>query len=354
MNLIRTLGSVVVVGGALLAGGASLPRARTRESWPPAPKAAIVAVVDGARITSDDLDVRLADLLPAASYHGHVEADRLLSLKRAALDELVLDELIHREAIKQGMEAAPSAVEAEWNAVLARFERPADFRAALAENGLTDGQFRARLARSVVVREARRARDGQPISAQDVEAYYREHHSSFRHPERVHLLQILLRADPADAASWPRAERRARAVLQRLQQGQDFGALARVTSEDEYRVKDGDMGVVHRGRLDEAFEAAVFSAPVGRLAVARSIYGVEVFKVQERLPESDLSIDEARPIIVKRLRDQAVHVWHTRLLAAARVEIRDAVLRAAHPAPLAPLQATSARATTANSAGGLQ
>ena len=72
----------------------------TSEAAAPSPARA-VAYVNGTAITSDDLDVRLSQILPLASYHGNLPPDRIVSLKRTALDELVLDELIGREAVAQ-------------------------------------------------------------------------------------------------------------------------------------------------------------------------------------------------------------------------------------------------------------
>jgi peptidyl-prolyl cis-trans isomerase C len=305
-----------------------------------------VAIVEGNAITGDEVEIRLAEILPAASYHGNVDAARLLALRRAALDELVLDELIYREAVAHGQTASPAQIGAELALVKSRFESPEQFAAALAENDLTEHELRSRLAKTVTVREARTAHARQVITGSDIEAYYRDNAAKFQRPEQVHLLEILVRADPSDPASARKAERKAHRLLGRVDAGEDFGEVARAYSEDEYRVKNGDMGLVHRGRLDQAFDAAVFQAPVGRLAVARSLYGYQVFKVLERRPPVQLSLDEARPIIAESLerqrREERLRTWHARLLAAARVEIRDPSLRAASAADLsAPLAIAS-------------
>jgi len=301
--------------------------------------AEVVAVVNGTPIGSDELDVRLEQLLPIASYHGLVEPDRLLPLRRAALDDLVLDELIYREATAADRRARAETVEADLAAVKARFDNAGQFATALRENGLTEDGFRRRLARNVLVREARAEHARQVVVTEaDITAYYRQNPAKFQHPERVHLLEILFRTDPAEPLSTVAAERKARATLARLRRGEDFGTIASASSEDEYRVKDGDMGLVHRGRLDAEFEAAVFSTPPGRFEIARSLYGFEVFKVLERQPSTQLSLEEARPIIAESLerqrREEGLRAWHARLLVGARIEIRDAALRNAHAAKL--------------------
>jgi parvulin-like peptidyl-prolyl isomerase len=297
-----------------------------------------VAYVNGAAISSDDLDLRLSQILPLASFHGNLPTDRLLSLKRAALDELVLDELIYREAAAAGRRPSPAAVDAEVASVRSRFDSDDAFAAALRENGLDTAAFRERLGRAVVIREAREARSHPGVSEADLAAYYRNNGPKFQRPEQVRLRQILFRVDPADPATAGPAEAKARVALERLRRGEPFGPLARRESEDEYRVKDGDMGFVHRGRLDREFEDAVFAAPAGEPQLARSLHGFEVFEVLERQPAAQLAFEQARPIIAERLarqrRTEGLRDWKTRLLEGAHVQIRDQALLRARPAEL--------------------
>jgi parvulin-like peptidyl-prolyl isomerase len=340
--------SAIVVGGVIVLGvsaGSAIRYTPAKTWFAAAPALAsmpgtggdVVAVVNGAPITADDLEIRLDSMLPLESYHGHVEPDRLLSLRRAALDDLVLDEMIYREAIASGRRAPPEAVAAEMSSVRARFDDPGQFEAALRESGLTERAFRERLERAVLVREAREAHESQAVSDAEIAGYYQQNASKFLRPERVHLVEVLFRTDPADPSTAVAAREKALQVLNRVNDGEDLGAIASALSEDEYRVKDGDMGWVHRGRLDADFESLVFAAEPGRLEIARSIYGFEVFKVLERQPPRQLSLDEARPIIEsgleKQKREEALREWRGELLAGARVEIRDLALRDAQAAP---------------------
>lgn len=326
----------VAAFGMLAAGTFALGALRARALS--AADVTAVAFVNGARITGDEVEVRVAELMPSASYHGSLSADRLLGLRRAALDDLVLDELIHREALIKGQSAPADHVDADLTLVKGRFDSEKDFAAALRENGLSEDEFRDRIAKKVTIREARAEHARQAVTDADVEAFYGRNSARFQRPEQVHLVEILVRAEPGDAASARTADRTARALFNRISRGEDFGAVARASSQDEYRVKDGDMGFVHRGRLDETFDKAVFEAPVGRLCIVRTLYGYQVFEVLERRPPTQLSLDEARPIIVEGLgrqrRDEAIHAWHERLRAGADIDIRDRVLRSARPAAL--------------------
>jgi len=43
---------------------------------------------------------------------------------------------------------------------------------------------------------------------------------------------------------------RAREVIDMIKTGEDMSTLVRAYSDNPYRVKGGDLGLVHRGRLD--------------------------------------------------------------------------------------------------------
>jgi parvulin-like peptidyl-prolyl isomerase len=315
-----------------------------------------VARVNDAAVTAEDLELRLAQILPVASYHGHIEEARLRPLRRAALDELILDELIYEEARAAGRSAPPAAVDEALIAVEARFGTAEAFAEGLKEAGITERDFRERLARTELVRLARETHARQVVTDADVEAHYRENASRFKRPEQVHLLEILIRAEPGDPTSAADAERKARAILARLRRGEAFDRIARAESEDEYRVKDGDMGFVHRGRLDADFEASVFAAEPGRFLIGRTLQGFQVFKVVERQPPLQLTLAEARPLIAERLqrqrREEAERRWHAALRARARIEILDPVLSQSKPADLpAPALRFASRPRATGSAG---
>ncbi len=206
-----SVGTGLVAASALVAFvAAATALVWSSETAAPGAATRAVAFVNGTAIFSEDLDLRLSQILPLASFHGNLPPDRLLSLKRAALDELVLDELIYREAAAAGRRPSPAAVDAEVSSARARFDSDEAFAAALRENGLDEAAFRERLGRAVLVREARDARSRPEITEADLAAYYRDNGAKFQRPEQVSLRQILYRVDPADPATAGPAEAKAR------------------------------------------------------------------------------------------------------------------------------------------------
>jgi len=295
-----------------------------------------VARVNARWISNLDVQVRLSELLPMASYHGRIASDKLLALRRTALDELVLDELIIEEARASGLAPDRREVDRQAEALRARFSSDEAFDEALAGAGMTRRAFRAYLERAVLVRRTQALHAPAEPTEADAAAYYEQHAARFVRPAQVRLLEMTIAIDPAGGtAAERRASARVDALLAQLRRGADFGRLAWDESADAYRVKSGEVGWVHRGRLDPDLEAAAFAAPLNELRTARSLAGFHIIKVTGRDPERQLTFDEARDAIFERMRrdrrETAERTWHDRLRSAARVEILDAALARARP-----------------------
>ena len=303
------------------------------------PRRSSAATVNGAIITERDVDLRVAELVPMFSFHANMPPEKMRGLRRTALDELMLDELILQEARARGLGPDRAAVDAEVAKIRARFADGAAFEAELASSGVSKKDFRRQLERAVLVRDARRARVPPDPAGADVRAYYDAHPGKFLRPEQVRLVELLVKVDPGGGAAAAAAgEKQARSLAARARRGDDLGALARDHSDDDWRVKDGDLGWVHKGRLDPDLEAAAFSAPGGEVRVVRSLSGFHVFRVIGRHPATQLCFDDARPIIVDRLRSQrresAEAAWREELRRGASLEIVDAELKNVEPLDL--------------------
>jgi peptidyl-prolyl cis-trans isomerase C len=292
--------------------------------------------VNGWPISERDLLIRLAELLPMASFHGNIPSEKLGALKRTALDELVLDELIVEQARLASVTPDQHLADRQFQAVRSRFASAEEFEEVLRGSGLSPREFRSYVERAVLVRQVQDAQVPPDPSEADAVSYYRQNAAKFVRPEQVHLLAMTIAVDPAGGRQ---AERQAEAkmllVLERLRRGADFGQLAWDESSDAYRVKNGDVGWVHRGRLDPDLEAAAFAAPLRRFRTTRSLSGFHVFKVVAREPERQLSLEEARPAILERLRrerrEAAERTWYGHLRSKARIEILDPALASAQP-----------------------
>jgi parvulin-like peptidyl-prolyl isomerase len=106
------------------------------------------------------------------------------------------------------------------------------------------------------------------------------------------------------------------AVLERLEQGEDFAAVAMEVSTDTVSAEEGgELGWFPMGVMDTAFEEAAFSLAVGELSgVVESSYGFHIIQVEERDEDRELDAD-----MLAQRKSEAFQVWLKNLEAEADI-----------------------------------
>jgi peptidyl-prolyl cis-trans isomerase D len=138
----------------------------------------------------------------------------------------------------------------------------------------------------------------------EVKAYYDQHLSEFTQQEQVRARQILLLVN--DKRTDAEAQRQLGAIRQRIEKGEEFGAIARQVSEDTgSKPNGGDMGYFTRGRNIKEFEDAAFAAQPGKLVgPIKSPIGYHLLEVTDRRPGGPRLLAEVREQIRMQLTSQ--------------------------------------------------
>ncbi len=111
--------------------------------------------------------------------------------------------------------------------------------------------------------------------------------------EQVHARHILVET-----------EEEAQAVLQRLEAGEDFAALANELSKDT-GTEDGDLGWFPRGQMVTEFEEVAFALEPGETSQpVETTFGYHIIQVLDR--DSDHPLDEAA---LEQLKSRALSDW---------------------------------------------
>ncbi len=121
------------------------------------------------------------------------------------------------------------------------------------------------------------------LSDADIRAYYDTHKDEFKRNETAYLSAIALLRTP-DASDTAAARDRALQLRKEIQDGTPFDEVAkRESSDTSSGAKGGDLGEFGKGVMDQNFEKAAFSLPIGTLSEpVLSAFGYHLIRVDSR------------------------------------------------------------------------
>lgn len=114
--------------------------------------------------------------------------------------------------------------------------------------------------------------------------------------------------------------------LAKLKDGDDFGELAYNLSEDDYRVKSGDIGYVHKGRMLPEIEEAASKLKVGEVSEPiKADNRWYIIKLEDRKAAHQISFEETKEKVKRELEaERAAELkkkWVDGLKAKAKIEV---------------------------------
>ncbi len=144
--------------------------------------------------------------------------------------------------------------------------------------------------------------------------------------EQSMVRHILVRT--SETVSESQAEEAIRDIYQQLENGADFGALAREYSDDPVSGSDGgNLGWVSPGQMVPEFEQAMMQADVGELkGPFRSQFGWHILEVQDRRQQDisgEVRDSEARQAIYRRKFDAELQNWLREIRDEAFIEFKN-------------------------------
>jgi hypothetical protein len=161
--------------------------------------------------------------------------------------------------------------------------------------------------------------DALPPGQDEVAAFYTENNDQFTMPEMVHAAHIVKNVDEKTS------ERKAYGLIEeiaaKLHNGAHFEELADQFSDCPGR--GGDLGLIARGQMVEAFERIVFALAPGEISRSfRSVFGFHIAKVYEKRDRTLLPLTEVQGKIEEYLLEQNRRRSLEEFLDALRAEAR--------------------------------
>jgi len=266
------------------------------------------------------------------------ELEELLNLKQQALDSMIRDILLAKEAGRIGIVVSDEEVQdslkrnpgfytdgkfdpAKWNQLI---NNPRVNWASLVEEErerlrnqklvsmvasaarVTEEEVREEYLRrheeakiEVVAFKANELTGEVDVSPDDMSSYYEEHKQEYTEPAQVKLAYAEFKKEPSPM-DYEDVKNIAQNILERVQAGDDFEELAKYSDDEGSRDRGGDLGFFGRGRMAKEFEEAAFSLEPGHISdLVRSPFGYHIIKVEEIRGEGDDKEVRARHILAK-------------------------------------------------------
>jgi len=287
------------------------------------------AKVNGIAITQREVDEATATLLPRASYHRNVTPEKIKELQKQALDNLIREELFYREGLKKGYKVPKSDIGKRVDEIIKKYPSKSAFKDALKKYGLSEEDIRKKVEHMMLadlfLKEA--VYKKAEIKENQLLDYYEKNREKFQKPEAARFSHILIKVPPeAPKEEKEKLKKKAEEIYEKLKKGEDFARLAWDSSDDPSRVKGGDLGVVHRGRLETEVEGPAFALAKGEMSgIVPSLYGYHIFKAMEKFPPQQLKFEEVKEKLKKELEEKEVEKRLTILIKtlkeSAKIEI---------------------------------
>jgi peptidyl-prolyl cis-trans isomerase C len=308
-----------------------LPAARAAQ--PPSGGAAdadsLVAKIDGQA-------VHLGELQDVLNHFQASSGNKLQDLKPEErqklylqiLDRLIDDRLIMKAA--SSVKVPAEAVDARYNRFVEQVGGAEQMKKELAEEGKTPSDVRGMIEQSIRQRTWMESQfQGKTeVTDEDVKKLYDSSPDVSQVPPMVRASHILILV-PQGSSKEVEAAKRAEAekIRARLVAGEDFGLVAKTSSEDPGS-KDlaGDLNFFSKQRMVPEFAEAAFAMKVGELSQpVRTKFGFHLIKVTDKKDARRLSLEESKEKLKMDLtnskREEIVRQVIAGLRSGAKIEI---------------------------------
>lgn len=253
--------------------------------------------------------------------------------KEQILEKMIDEQLIMQEAEKMDISVSEEEINAQFEDFKTQVASLPDYQAYLDENEITDDFIKAQLRKDTIVQAYKNEFiTSNEVSEEDIRNFYDENIEEFKANE-VKASHILIKT--VDDNMVPLAqdivqEKRetAQDLLDRINSGEDFAALAKEFSEDPASaVNGGDLGYFRKGVMVKEFEEAAFSLQPGEVSeLVESSYGYHIIKLVD-IKDETTSFEDAKEGIKTTVSEEAYNEKIQQLRDSSEIDKNEELLK---------------------------
>ena len=322
MLIIFTGLTVFSIGGPGIAAGANTV---TGEVYSDVyDETGIIAVVNGEKITQDQLDKRMQKVKlsleqQGANFDNEKGHQMLRDLEKQVLEEMIVQALILQTARQKGLYPSEQAVSVQMEEIEKRFGGREQFEQALQTYGYTRQELKEKLVYDLAFEALYKKITGDVrINDQDAKKWYDKNKNLYKIPAKIKARSIFIKFEtPAKgkmvkkgSRTEAQAKKIALNIIKQLKKGVDFAKLARSKSEDRFRndgglIKDASgVSPYPKGTvMPPEFDRAAVKLKAGKYTKTpvKAAGGFYIIKLEALIPEKQLAYKEVRVKILEEL-----------------------------------------------------
>ena len=258
--------------------------------------AKVIATVNGEKITEPELKTRLEQVAVMYGY-DLTSADAkevVVYLEEQVLQSLIEERVVLQAAVTRKISVAKEEVSAEIDKIKAQFSDDKSYADFLAERKFTEKDLDTYMKNQLILNKLFEEETKDIITTSvDIKKYYDENKTEFYTPEQIRASNIVVET-----------EETAKAIIERLDKGEDFGDLAVELSIDPTAKENrGDLGYFDEtaGLVDE-FKDAAFKLTVGQYTKdpVKSQFGYHIILVVDRKAGATRTFEEVQAELENR------------------------------------------------------
>ncbi len=233
---------------------------------------------------------------------------RIDDLQKNALRDLIDQSLLVQRAKDMGISVEPDVIK-QLDQIRIENKLPSmeALEEAVTKSGVNWEDFKNNIRNGLLTKKVIGSEVGSHINVpkEDIQKYYDEHKAEFIRPEQVALRSIEVNTAGKDATEIADLKKKADTALKRIQDGEDFGEIAKRYSDGATAKQGGYLGIYKRGELSKELEDTVFKMKRNDLTeVMETKQGFLIIQVLEHYDEGEQSLAKVENEINEKLYSQ--------------------------------------------------
>lgn len=263
----------------------------------------LLALVQNSGIYQSDVSRRLQEVHDLST----IDEIRPPDMEHSILSQLIADVKLEHDARRERI--ARATIDREYDFLRSQIRPDIAWLGAMQTNGISAWLLRRSIAEGLRGRQwiEREMAYRASVTSDECLRYYQVHLESYLQPARFRVSHLFLAAPPETSPEIVEAKRSAiEAFSNRIVEGENFGELVPVASEDEAtKMRGGDLGFFSEWRMPPDFFEAIKNMQVGEISgIIRTTLGFHIVQLTDAKPAWQMTFDQSRTEIGLMLGNQ--------------------------------------------------